>query len=94
MRGARGSRQRGRAGAVTSAGFAAALGRVLGRPAVLPAPAIALRLLLGRDFADELLLASQRARPAVLEATGYRFRFASLDLALRHVLGRTRGASA
>jgi NAD dependent epimerase/dehydratase family enzyme len=34
------------------------------------------------------LLASQRARPATLAATGYRFRHEKLEAALRHVLGR------
>src|SRR5690606_16008024 len=48
--------------------FATALGRALGRPAWLPAPAPALRLLLGREMADELLLGGQRAIPARAEA--------------------------
>lgn len=57
---------------------ARALGAVLRRPVLLPAPAFALRLALGARQADELLLASQRVRPAVLERTG--FAFASPDL--------------
>jgi NAD dependent epimerase/dehydratase family enzyme len=73
---------------VTNAEFARTLGRVLGRPAVLPAPAWALRAALGRDLADEALLASQRVRPAALAATGYRFRHENPEAALRHVLGR------
>jgi uncharacterized protein (TIGR01777 family) len=73
---------------VTSADFARSLGRVLGRPAALPAPAWALRAVLGRDLADEALLASQRVRPAALASTGYRFRHENLEAALRHVLGR------
>ncbi len=73
---------------VTSAEFASMLGRVLGRPAIFPAPAWALRLALGRGLADEALLASQRVRPAVLASTGYRFRHENLEAALRHVLGR------
>ena len=72
----------------TGGEFARALGRVLRRPAVLPVPAWALRLALGRGLADEALLASQRVRPAAAAATGYRFRHESLDAALRHVLGR------
>jgi len=72
----------------TSASFAKTLGRVLGRPALLPAPAWALRLALGRGLADEALLASQRVRPSALAATGYRFRHENLEAALRHVLGR------
>jgi uncharacterized protein (TIGR01777 family) len=53
--------------------FARALGRALHRPALLPAPALALRALMGRELADDMLLASQRARPAVLLAAGFRF---------------------
>jgi uncharacterized protein (TIGR01777 family) len=72
---------------VTSAEFASTLGAVLRRPAVLPAPAFALRLALG-EMADEALLASQRVRPGVLAESGYRFRHDNLDAALRHLLGR------
>ncbi len=73
---------------VRSGEFARALGAVLGRPAVLPAPAWALRLALGRGLADEALLAIQRVRPGVLARTGYRFRHENVTAALRHVLGR------
>jgi uncharacterized protein (TIGR01777 family) len=72
---------------VRSREFAATLGRVLGRPAVLPAPALGLRLLFG-EMADVALLASQRVLPAKLVDSGYRFRFPALEPALRHVLGR------
>lgn len=75
-------------GAVTNAGFARALGRVLGRPALLPAPAFALRAALG-PMADEMLLASQRMVPRRLTETGYGFRTPELEPALRHVLGRS-----
>ncbi len=73
---------------VTNAEFAATLGRVLGRPALLPTPSAALRLALGRGLTDEALMASQRVRPMALAATGYRFRHENLEVALRHVLGR------
>jgi len=72
---------------VTNAEFTRILGRVLGRPTLMPLPAFAARLTLG-EMADELLLASQRAVPARLQASGYRFRYASLEEALRGVLGR------
>jgi uncharacterized protein (TIGR01777 family) len=72
---------------VTSRVFAETLGRVLGRPAVLPAPAPALRLLFG-EMADTALLASQRAVPPRLLESGYRFRFPALEPALRFLLGR------
>ena len=66
--------------------FAATLGRVLGRPAWLPAPAMALRLVLG-GMADEMLLASQRVRPRALERAGFRFQDPVLEPALRRMLG-------
>jgi hypothetical protein len=73
---------------VTSRTFAATLGRVLHRPALLPAPAPALRLLYG-EMADTALLASQRVSSARLVASGYSFRHPRLESALRHVLGRS-----
>jgi len=72
---------------VTNAEFTATLARVLHRPAVLHVPAFGPRLVLG-EAADELLFVSQRARPARLLATGYRFQFPELEPALRHTLGR------
>ncbi|MCX6937124.1 MAG: TIGR01777 family oxidoreductase [Verrucomicrobia bacterium] len=72
---------------VTSRDFAHGLGKVLGRPAILPLPASVLRLALG-ELADEALLASQRVRPGVLRESGYRFRHENLADALRHLLGR------
>jgi NAD dependent epimerase/dehydratase family enzyme len=73
---------------VTNREFTKTLGRVLGRPTVVPVPAFALRLALGGEMADETLLASLRARPGRLEEGGYAFRFPSLEEALRHLLGR------
>jgi len=72
---------------VTNAEFARLLARVLSRPAFIPVPAFAARLLFG-ELADALLLASQRVTPARLSESGYRFRFPDLEAALRHVLGR------
>ncbi|MBN2307377.1 MAG: DUF1731 domain-containing protein, partial [Candidatus Hydrogenedentes bacterium] len=71
----------------TNRAFATALGRVLSRPAVMPAPAFALRLALG-EMADGLLLASARAIPRRLTESGYRFAYGDLEHALRHALGR------
>lgn len=72
---------------VTARDFASTLGRVLGRPAMLPVPAAALRLLFG-EMADVALLSSQRVLPARLAESGYQFRYPVLEAALRHVLGR------
>ncbi len=54
--------------------LARALGRALHRPAFAPAPAFALRAILGREQADEMLLASQRVYPQLLQAAGFRYR--------------------
>ena len=73
---------------VTNAEFVKALGRALNRPAVLPMPAFALRLALGKEMADSLLLGGARVEPARLKATGYQFAYPELEGALRHVLKR------
>jgi uncharacterized protein (TIGR01777 family) len=72
---------------VTNRELARTLGRVLGRPALLPLPAVAARLVFGQ-MANELLLASARVDPARLRATGFTFAYARLEDALRHELGR------
>jgi uncharacterized protein (TIGR01777 family) len=72
---------------MTNAEFTAVLGKVLSRPAILPAPAFALRLALG-EMADGALLASARVEPARLVASGYVFRFRELQAALENILGR------
>ncbi|MFQ5723173.1 MAG: TIGR01777 family oxidoreductase [Terriglobia bacterium] len=77
--------------AVTNLEFTKTLGRVLGRPTLLPLPAFAARLAFGQ-MADELLLASARVEPARLKASGYVFRTPDLEGALRHLLGKTRAA--
>ncbi len=66
--------------------FAAALGRVLHRTALLPTPGFALRIARGA-MADALLLRSQRVRPARLEQAGFRFAHPDLVPALQAVLG-------
>lgn len=71
---------------VTNRELGTTLGRVLHRPALLPVPPIALKLLFGGEMVDATLLASQRAVPRALEAAGFRFAFPSLEAALRHEL--------
>lgn len=63
--------------------FTTALAKALHRPAIFPAPAFALRLMLG-EMADGLLLSSQRVVPAELEKQGYKFQ----DTDLATTLGR------
>ena len=72
-------------GPVTNRTFTRALGRVLGRPALLSVPAPALRALFG-EMADGAMLASARVTPARLQVAGYSFRFPGLEPALRHLL--------
>jgi len=60
------------------------IGRVLHRPAMFPAPAFALRLVLGKEA--QLLLHGRRAQPAKALAYGYRFRLGGLHEALEEAL--------
>ncbi len=71
---------------VTNAEFTRVLGRVLHRPAVLPAPRVALRVVLG-PMADEALMLSTRVVPAKLVAAGFRFEYPEIEAALRAVIG-------
>jgi uncharacterized protein len=73
-------------GAVTNRAFARALGRALGRPALLPLPALALRALFG-EMADGALLASAHVMPLRLTSAGHTFRFPEIEDALRRLLG-------
>jgi uncharacterized protein len=70
---------------VRNVDFTQALAKALRRPSLFPAPAFALRLLLG-EMADALLLASQRVVPTQLEKVGYRFVHPDLPSALIAVL--------
>jgi len=65
--------------------FARILGRIVGRPTLLPTPAWLLKLAVG-EFAGELL-ASRRVLPRRALARGYRFRCGELEPALRQALG-------
>ena len=80
-------------GAITQDGLARALGRALGRPAVLRAPTLLLRLALG-EMAQELFLNGVRAVPAKLAQLGFVFRFPDIGTALADILragGRSHG---
>jgi uncharacterized protein (TIGR01777 family) len=68
-----------------NAEFTTVLAKALHRPAIFPAPAFALRLMLG-EMADALLLSSQRVVPAQLEKLGYRFLQPDLQTTLDRVL--------
>lgn len=70
---------------VSNREFASALGRALHRPAVMPAPAFALRLAFG-EMAEEVLLAGQRVVPVRASAEGFAFERPSIDAALAALL--------
>lgn len=64
--------------------FAKTVGTVLSRPAIAPAPSLALQLVFGE--LSEALLKGQRAIPARLQALGYHFIYPQLEPALRNLL--------
>jgi uncharacterized protein (TIGR01777 family) len=70
---------------VTNEQFTKTLAAALHRPAIFPAPAFALRLVLG-EMADALLLSSQRVLPAQLQKLNYQFQHPDLATALAAVL--------
>jgi uncharacterized protein len=70
---------------VTNREFGKTLGKVLRRPSLIPAPAFALRLLMG-ELADGLLLNGQRQVPEALERLGFTFKYRDLEPALRDTL--------
>lgn len=71
---------------VTNREFSKALGRALGRPAVVPVPGIVLDLKFGTEF-GKVLRGGQRAVPKRALELGYSFRHPELDEGLRDVLG-------
>jgi uncharacterized protein (TIGR01777 family) len=73
-------------GAVTNAEFTSTLGGVLRRPTFCAVPAGALRLILGREMAEETVLVSQRVLPEVLADSGFVFGHPELGEALTSVL--------
>lgn len=72
---------------VTNAEFTAVLGRAVNRPTPLPLPGFALRTVLG-EFADEGLLAGQRAIPAALERAGFEFHHNTVGEAVTYAIAR------
>lgn len=76
---------------VSSREFAAAVGRALGRPAILPVPALPLRAMLG-DLAEELLLGGQKVLPVKAVFHGFRFRYGRIGEAAGTIVGRPQAA--
>jgi len=69
-------------GAVSNREFVRVLARHLRRPSFLPLPAFAIRLILGRSAADDLVLASQKVEPRALVESGFGFEHPTLSAAL------------
>jgi uncharacterized protein (TIGR01777 family) len=77
----------------TNAEFTSAMAKVLSRPAILPAPAFGLKLILG-EMAQEMLLEGSLVLPTKLEKAGFKFDYANLEKALNHELKATAGSVA
>lgn len=73
---------------VTNAEYTKVLGHVLKRPTFFAVPTFAPKLLLGADFAEQLLFLSQRLEPTVLEAHDFPYRHRDLEAAFRAVLDK------
>jgi uncharacterized protein (TIGR01777 family) len=72
---------------VQNSTFTTVLGRVLNRPTLIPVPSLAVKGLFG-EMGTALLLQGARVVPRKAEATGFEFRYPSLEESLRFQLGR------
>jgi uncharacterized protein (TIGR01777 family) len=73
-------------GPVTHREFIKTLGRVLRRPTIVPIPPFVLKILLGSQLAEALVLQGQRVRPDALTGSGFSFLHPDLEPALRAAL--------
>jgi uncharacterized protein (TIGR01777 family) len=80
--------------AVTNAEFARQVGQAIGRPALLPTPALAVELVFGREMVQATAMASQRVRPSVLEAHGFRWAWPTVERMVAFETGRADYAPA
>jgi uncharacterized protein len=71
---------------VTNKDWSKALGKALGRPAVLPIPGLAVEVKFGREF-GKVALGGQRVLPKRTEELGYGFKYPQIDGALRDLVG-------
>jgi hypothetical protein len=70
----------------TNREFSTTLGKVLRRPALVPVPGFALKLLLG-EAAEPVIISGQRVLPHKAQALGYQFKYPTSEQALRQLLG-------
>lgn len=71
---------------VTQKEFAKILGEVLHRPAITPMPESILKMMWGKEMAEELLLQGQNVKPYVLEKNNFQFTYPTLKEALTALL--------
>jgi uncharacterized protein len=71
---------------VTNKDWSKALGKALGRPAVLPIPGLAVEVRFGREF-GKVAQGGQRVLPRRTEELGYGFMYPEIDGALRDLVG-------
>lgn len=64
-----------------------ALGKAVHRPTVLPTPLAPLKVRYGSELVQHLLVEGQRVVPKALEASGFEFEHATIEDALRAILG-------
>jgi uncharacterized protein len=71
---------------VTNKEWSKALGKALGRPAVLPIPGLAVEVKFGKEF-GKVAQGGQRVLPKRTEELGYAFKYPEIDGALRNLVG-------
>ena len=72
---------------VTNREFSATLGRVLRRPALIPAPSFALQIMLG-EMAQGLILDGAKVLPQKAAKEGFSWRYNNLQECMSHELGK------
>lgn len=72
----------------TNQDFTSALGHVLHRPTIFPAPAFILNIVLGQ-MAQEMLLEGNRVMPDQLTSKGFKFDYPNLENALKHEIEKS-----
>jgi uncharacterized protein (TIGR01777 family) len=70
---------------VSNAAFTAALGKALGCPTLIPAPASLIKLIFG-EMGECLLLKGQNVIPKKLTEAGFTFTYPTVDSALTHIM--------
>lgn len=71
---------------LTNKEFSQTIGRVMGRPAFLPVPGFALRMMFGE--VATVVLDGQRVLPTRLHKAGYEFQFPTAEEALQNLIGK------